>query len=181
MPPTNMTFNDSHRKIPSSVTKRWSISQHLKLPPWSSLKGRLLRFYCIAMVATLAACTPTDKVPLSGNISLEYAGTSQSRDAVMFTLANGTARAVSFRGTPDPAPGSLTMSCDSAGGEATGYGQGSVDPAVKDKKIEVRPGERLHLKLWTTVPSDFNNHKRRCHLSLKLEGGAVIESPEFIP
>jgi hypothetical protein len=145
----------------------------------SRLAARQLCFF--ALVSTLAACTPADKVPQSSNVTLEYAGTSQSRDIVMLTLANGTARSVYFRGNPDPVPGKLTMRCDSPGGVVAGYGQVSVDPAPKEKKIEVKPGERLHLDFWGLLPPDFNDHKHRCHIDLTLEGGTAVESPEFIP
>jgi hypothetical protein len=133
----------------------------------------------IALI-TLTACTPSDKVPLSGSITLEYAGTSQSVDTVIFTLTNGTTQAIHFRGSPDPAPGKLMMICDYTK-ESVAYGQGAFEPALKDKIIEVKPGERLHLKLWAVLPPDFKARKSRCQLDLTLEGGTVVESREFVP
>jgi hypothetical protein len=111
---------------------------------------------------------------------MEYAGISQSRDAVMFTLANGTAGAIYFRGTPDPALGKLKMTCDLAN-EAVVYSQRVFEPALKDKIIEVEPGERLQLNLLASPPPNFSNHMRRCQLSLTLEGGTIVESREFAP
>jgi len=141
---------------------------------------RLFRLPSIVLFTTLTACTPADKVPLSGSITMEYAGTSQSGDTVVFTLANGTTQAIYFRGSPDPAPGKLKMSCDLAK-EAVVYGQGAFEPALNDKIIEVKPSERLQLKMWPSLPPDFKNHKSRCHLDLTLEGGTVVESREFVP
>jgi hypothetical protein len=140
----------------------------------------LFRLSSMVLLATLTACAPADKVPLSGRITMEYAGISQSGDAVMFTLANGTARAIYFRGTPDPALGKLKMTCDLMN-EAVVYSQRVFEPALKDKIIEVKPSERLQLNLWASLPPDFNNHKSRCQLNLTLEGGTVVESPEFVP
>jgi hypothetical protein len=140
---------------------------------------RLFRLSSIVLF-TLTACSPVDKVPLSGSITMEYAGTSQSGDTVMFTLANGTTQAIHFRGSPDPAPGKLKMICGLTK-ETVGYGQGAFEPALKDKIIEVKPGERLQLKLWASLPPDFKNHKSRCQLDLTLEGGTVVESREFVP
>ena len=111
---------------------------------------------------------------------MEYAGVSQRGDDVMFTLENGTAHAISFRGTPDPALGKLKMSCDLIK-EAVVYSQRVFEPPLKDKIIEVKSGERLQLNLLASLPPDFQNHKGRCQLSLTLEGGAVVESPEFVP
>jgi hypothetical protein len=141
---------------------------------------RLFQLSSIVLFA-LTACTPADKVPLSGTITVEYAGSSQSGDTVMFTLANGTTRAIHFRGSPDPAPGMVRMSCELTK-ETTIFVQGSVEPALRVKQIEVRPGERLHLNLWaSSLPPDFKNHNSRCQLGLTLEGGTVVESSEFVP
>jgi len=65
--------------------------------------------------------------------------------------------------------------------ETVGYGQRAFEPALKDKIIEVKPSERLHLRLWASLPPDFKNHKSRCQLDLTLEGGTVVESREFVP
>ena len=145
---------------------------------------KLNRFQTSAVcwvLMTLTSCTPTDKVPLSGSITVEYSGTAQSGDAVMFTLANGTKQPIYFRGTPEPAPGMVRMSCHFTK-ETEIFVQGSVEPALRVKQIEVKPGERLHLHLWSSsLPPEFKNHNSRCQLDLTLEGGAVVESREFIP
>lgn len=141
---------------------------------------RRLRLACIVMFAALTACTPSDKVPLTGSITMEYVSTAQSGDAIMFTLANGTSQPISFRGSPDPALGKLTMSCDIAK-ETVIYSQRVFEPALKDKIIEVKPTERLHLEFLTSLPPDFRNHKTKCQLALTLEGGVVVESREFVP
>lgn len=111
---------------------------------------------------------------------MEYAGTQQSGDTVMFTLANGTTQAIHFRGSPDPAPGKLNMIC-ALPKETVGYGQRAFEPALKDKIIEIKPGERMQLNLWASLPPEFKNHKSRCQLDLTLEGGTVVESREFVP
>jgi hypothetical protein len=58
----------------------------------------MYRLFSIGLLARLiiilTACTLADKIPLSGSVLLEYAGTSPSLDAVMFTLANGTNRPI---------------------------------------------------------------------------------------
>jgi hypothetical protein len=142
--------------------------------------NRFQTFAVCSVLTTLTACTPADKVPLSGRITMEYAGVSQSGDDVMFTLENGTAQAIYFRGTPDPALGKLYMSCDLIK-ETVVYSQRVFEPALKDKIIEVKSGERLQLNLLASLPPDFRNHKGRCQLSLALEGGTVVESREFVP
>jgi hypothetical protein len=141
-----------------------------------------IRLFCLSSIVlfALTACTPADKVPLSGRITMEYAGTSQSGDTVMFTLANGTTQALHFRGSPDPAPGKLKMIC-ALPKETVGYGQRAFEPALKDKIIEIKPGERMQLNLWASLPPEFKNHKSRCQLDLTLEGGTVVESREFVP
>lgn len=141
---------------------------------------RQLRLASIVMFAASTGCTPSDKVPLTGSITMEYVGTAQSGDTIMFTLANGTSQPISFRGSPDPAPGKLTMSCDVAK-ETVVYSQRIFEPALKDKIIKVKPTERLHLELSSSLPPDFKNHETHCQLALTLEGGAVVESREFVP
>jgi hypothetical protein len=144
------------------------------------LDMRIFRLPAPWILLVLGACSPGDGTPPSGSVTLEYASTSESLDAVTFVLANGTARAVYFRGSPDPVPGTLSMSCYSSG-TASGYGQALVDPAPTEKTIEVGPNQRVRLRLWASVPSDIKTRHGTCRLNLTLEGGSVVESREFVP
>jgi hypothetical protein len=132
-----------------------------------------------SLIIILTACTPADKIPLSGSVLLEYAGTSPSHDAVMFTLANGTNRPIYFRGNPEPLNASMICS---ARREAEAFVQTLFDPPAREKDVEVASSERLHLNLYILrLPPDFKDHQHRCRLDLTLEDGAVIESAEFVP
>ena len=150
-------------------------------PRASNIPLKLLIFSSVVLVAALMACAPADKVPMSGNIAMEYVDAVPPNGGVSFSLANGTSGAIHLLGNPDPAPSKLLMTCSLPTNEAIAYGQGSFDPPEKFKIIEVRPGERLHLHLWTILPTDFKSGKSRCQLELNLEGGGVVESREFVP
>jgi len=128
----------------------------------------------------LAACSATDKAPPSGNVTLEYAGISESLDAVTVLLANDTTQAIYFRGNPDPITGSLSMSCVTREA-ATGYSQGSTDPMPTVKRVTVGPTQRVRVRLWASLPPDFKNGKSSCRLKMTLEGGTVVRSREFVP
>ena len=130
------------------------------------------------LVGVLTACKPVDRVPLSGNINLEYVNTSHSRDGVAFTLANGTNRSIYFRGDPDPV--NVNMQCIKSN-TADGFFHGLSDPPPDQSDIEVVPGERLHLNFYVELQPDFEDPQRHCRLELTLEDGRVITSPEFTP
>jgi hypothetical protein len=81
----------------------------------------------------------------------------------MFTLANGTTQSIFYRGAPDPALGKVKMTCDFAN-EAVAYSQRVFEPALEDKVIEVKSGERLHLNLSASLPLDLKHHNSKCQL-----------------
>jgi hypothetical protein len=142
---------------------------------------RICRLFFISWLASsiLTACKPADKIPLSGSVLLEYAGTSPSNDAVMFTLANGTNRPIYFRGNPEPLKASMICS---ARREAEAFVQTLFDPPARERNVEVASTERLHLNLYILrLPPDFKDHQHRCRLDLTLEDGTVIQSAEFVP
>ena len=129
------------------------------------------------MIIVLPACTPADRVPLSGGITLEYVSTSHSGDVVVFTLANGAPRPIYFLG--NPAPREARMTC-STPGEALAFIQGIADPPGREENIAVAPGERQRLDLYVVAfPPDFKSRYPRCRLGLTLEDGMVVESIEF--
>jgi hypothetical protein len=131
------------------------------------------------VISVLSACTPSDSVPLSGSVSLEYVGTSHSDGAVDFALANGSSRSIYFRGNPEPR--GATMSCIRPE-DAEGFMQAIADPPATEETVKVSPGRRLRTSLFVIrLPPDFKNGHRRCRLRLTLENGTVVESPEFTP
>ena len=131
------------------------------------------------VIIVLSACTPADRVPLSGNITLDYVSTSQSGDVVVFTLANGSPRSIYFRGNPEPRR--ATMTC-STSNESEAFIQGIADPPGREENIEVAPSERLRLNLYVAaLTPGFKDRRPRCRLSLTLEDGTVVDSREFTP
>src|SRR5205085_8235554 len=109
---------------------------------WSSGGIRYMkasRLYSIGWLAMLVvaltvACKPVDKIPLSGNITLEYVSISRAGDDVAFTLANGTSRSVYFRGDPEPL--NVYMTCSTAN-YSTAFGHGLYDPPPDESDIKV--------------------------------------------
>ena len=97
------------------------------------------------VISVLSACTPSDSVPLSGSVSLEYVGTSHSDGAVDFALANGSSRSIYFRGNPEPR--GATMSCIRPE-EAAGFMQAIADPPATEETVKVSPGIRLRTSLF---------------------------------
>jgi hypothetical protein len=138
------------------------------------------RRWLATLTVVLTACTPplpTEKVPLTGNVTLMYAGPSASFEAAAFTLANGTSRSIYFSGIPDPREWGITCTNSHS---AVGYGPGFIDPPPREEYIEVASGEGVRFDIYH-VEADIKKSDGTCRLDLTLADGTVIQSPEFTP
>ena len=129
------------------------------------------------LIVALTACTPsTEKVPLTGTITLKYAGTTPSDDGTVFTLANGTGRSIYLQGIPEPRD--WYISCRTAPNESEVFSSGLLDPPPKETDIELHSGEGLRFTLYV-MSSEFRTSHATCQLNLSLVDGTVIQSAEF--
>jgi hypothetical protein len=130
------------------------------------------------LIVVLTACTPsTEKVPLTGTITLKYAGTTRSYDGAVFALANGTGRSIFFRGIPEPRQWDIRCYRSN---ESEVFSSSLIDPPPKETDIELASGEGLRFNLYF-VASDLKNTKGTCRLNLTLKDKTNIESAEFAP
>ena len=141
---------------------------------------------CVAVASGLAlvACTPAEKVALTGRVRLEQVGKTESD--FLFALENGSSQPIRFEGwsrllsDSSPAAGSYSSWCYSTqSSRGATVGPAFADGGSAPKRIEVPSGERLRI----SVPkSGFRLYEgSRCRLRLTLEGGAAVESAEFNP
>jgi hypothetical protein len=140
-------------------------------------------FWSTAGAAVFAVgCTPSAKMPLSGNASLRYSTSSES--GFIFVLENGLSEPIRFRGygalPGDVTPDVYSMLCSSeTTGIATAVGAGLKDGAPRPDRIKAKQEERIRL----VIPAEyFRRYKgQRCKLNLILENDSKITSQDFIP
>jgi hypothetical protein len=136
----------------------------------------------VAMGVVLVACRPNDGAPASGRIVLEHIATSESD--VMFSLINETSRAIYLRGSRTVTwavrtwPGDTGITCESnppgrMGEDPIGFAHGTPG------QIEVSPGDRVRLKIGSTLPQEYKGG--RCRLTLRLQDGTAVGPAEFQP
>jgi hypothetical protein len=135
--------------------------------------------------AVLFACTREESSAPAGQISMSYDGASES--TAFFVLENRTAHAIYFRGThtfwSGTEPWDTAMECvaaKSAVSEETPFAL--MDGDRPAQSIEVSPGERMRLRV-DGINGAFAAHHRGglCHLQLRLQTGATIDSKKFEP
>jgi len=136
-------------------------------------------YWLLVITPFLAACEPTAKLPLTGEVSLQFVRESQS--GFHFRLANQSAQVISLRGTYNKGvgdPWDTDADCKAPNSDTWMEGPFALVDAGAHS-IEVSPGEQLEL----IVNSKFaEQHKGgRCRLNLRLQGGRFITSGEFEP
>lgn len=140
----------------------------------------------VAGAIALVACRPAATVALTGHVTLDYSG--QSESSMLFSLKNGSHRDISvvgdsaFLGETTLSRG-YSISCDQE------HGVTLVLPPLVDgwyswwdsgpADIDVSPGEQLRLAISTFYFQPFKGG--RCRLRLDFEDGSMVESGEFVP
>jgi hypothetical protein len=139
------------------------------------------RFLAVAVMssALLAACVPSDKVPVTGHVSLGYERTTDS--GVYVKLTNGSARPISLQGSFDIwkrgieiKPGITAIECMT---EAT-FEQEPLGFADPPDFVSVPSGERVRVIVPSALPQRFKGHRCQLHLFI---GDAGIGDVDFEP
>ena len=142
----------------------------------------LRTLWLITIGIALAACTPGNAPPLTGEIKLEYVRASKSD--VIFMLSNESGRTLSIRGGHtlflgiQPWTSDTGIECEaipSKGSEEDPIGLGDGNPVI----FKISPGERARLTIPTTLPQRYKGG--RCRLSLMLQDGTIVGPSEFQP
>ena len=118
------------------------------------------RFLAVAVIssALLVACVPSDKVPVTGHVSLEYERTTDTD--VYVRLTNGSARPISLQGSFDIWKRGI-----------------KITPGISE--IECTAGtKRVRVIIPSALPRRFKGH--RCQLYLFF-GDAGIGDVDFEP
>lgn len=140
------------------------------------------RFLAAAMTlsAFLVACVPSDKVPVTGHVSVEYERTTDS--AVYIKLTNGSARAISLQGSFDIwnrgieiTPGTSMIVC-MTGATSEEEGPGFSDPPYF---VSIPSRERVRVIIPSTLPQRFKGG--RCQLYLHVTSSPDDGNLEFVP
>jgi hypothetical protein len=130
----------------------------------------------------LAACQRETDAPITGKVTLKYAGNSAGTHYL--ELVNASSRAIEFEGSRNEwIPASYwtpNYSTQCTVGNTSSLALGPlIDPPPDYDDIEVASGETVRLAL----PDDFLRHSKgiRCTYSLRLTDYSEIESEEFEP
>lgn len=138
-------------------------------------KCRLLIF-----IFMLTGCDSSEKLPITGNVSLHFERMSQS--GMHFSLANQRKDVISFRGSYEAdvgaSPWDKQMECRLPGSNVWQEGPFSLVDG-ESQKVAVSPGEQVDLVVKDGLVEQYKGG--RCRLSLRLEGGSFIKSSEFEP
>ena len=146
------------------------------------LNNRNLRSSVLLLgLAAVASCSSRSNSPLPPQVALHYVGRSGAN--LIFKLENGTSEAVSFRGLGGltqarPLAGVTSeLECRKASTERW-WPEAKIEEAGPET-IEVVPGARLQLEVDGTYTREYQGGQ--CHLRLRLQSGASIESDIFVP
>lgn len=139
------------------------------------------------VIALLAAgCDSSEKLPLTGQVSLQFV--SMSPSGIHLRLANQSSEAVSFRGTLDSNSGAdpwdVLMACRPPDSDVWQQGPASfVDGGPNT--VAVPPGEQVDVLVGhdaVVLDDPIEQYEDgRCRVSLGLTGGSFINSNEFEP
>lgn len=142
----------------------------------------LKRWGLMAICITLLACGRHEVPPASGRITMEYVETSGSD--VIVRLVNGSNNAVYVRAEDALSwvfvtwPSATSIRCESI---PPGLMVENPLPLADgaSRRVQVSPGEQVRLKVTTGTPQHYKGG--RCHLTLRLDDGAVVGPIEFKP
>lgn len=134
--------------------------------------------WLLVFLSMAAGCDSSEKLPLTGNVSLQFVRVSPS--GIHFRLANQSNEHVSFRGTFDKelgaSPWDTLMECRPPGSDVWQEGPFTlVDGGPQT--VAVLPGEQIDLVVGDKLVEQYKGG--HCRLSLRLEGGLFIKSSEF--
>jgi len=150
-----------------------------------SVRSRSARFadafrpyWLLAFVSILGGCDSSEKLPLTGDVSLQFARQSQS--GLHLKLLNQSTQSVFFRGTYDKGAGAspwdTLMECKAASSELWDEGPFSLVDG-EPHSVEVTPGEPVELIVGSELAQQYKGG--HCRVSLRLEGGSFVKSNEF--
>jgi hypothetical protein len=132
------------------------------------------------MVANnLVACRHKEKVSVSSQVSLAYAGTMESD--LVFKLSNDSRESIAFFGRSTgavTAVASVSMVCIGGTSRPVVSGFSLLDGAPHEF-LEVSPGEQL--RLHVPIPNNIRaeNKGGRCQATLRLRAAESVDSDKF--
>lgn len=132
----------------------------------------------------LAACMPSARHPITGEITLEFVRKDTSD--IHFKLKNQTSKQVSFRGArdwwwDDVWPQAPRFECVMADPDQTYESPYPLVDGPDWKEFVIESGEEIDLVVnnFYLLDSDRRLPTGRCRLVLQLGGEAVVKSEEF--
>jgi hypothetical protein len=134
----------------------------------------------IVVLSMATGCDSSEKLPLTGNVSLQFVRSSPS--GMHFRLANQSNEPVSFRGTTEKGDGAspwdTLLECKPPGSDVWQEGPFALvdgGPAT----VAVPSGDQVDLVVGDKLAEQYKGGL--CRLSLRLESGSFIKSNEFEP
>lgn len=141
--------------------------------------------FLVAVAALLVACGPSPKLPITGEIKLEFVKKDSSE--LHFKLKNQTPKRISFSGTNEGRAGAFPqvprMKCLRPNSDQMEKDPYPLIDGPQWEDLLIESGEELDVTIGTAfVPETVRDLQgARCRFWLELYGGAAIESDEFQP
>ena len=132
-------------------------------------------------LTALQACSSNEDSPLPAQVTLRYV--SQSDNKLTFELQNGTSETLSFRGLRGlmrvrPLAGVTSeLECRKTSTERW-WPEAKIEEAAPEI-VQVAPQQRLQLEVDGNYTREYKGGL--CHLKMRLQSGASIESSTFAP
>lgn len=144
-----------------------------------------LKIYLLSIAATvLAACKPSEFIGPPGQVSLSYAGKSQSE--FLFVLENRSAQEIllpAVKSFWSVKPWGSGLGCSDP--QSSGVYVSSIWPpfesAGERKIVRVLPQGSLKLRVNEDEFSEPRYRGAKCTLTITLENSESIRSKEFVP
>jgi hypothetical protein len=139
----------------------------------------------VAIAVLLVACGPSPRLPITGEISLEFVRKNSS--GVRFKLKNQTPKRISFSGIDEGPTGAFPqaprMKCFRPNSDQMEEDPYPFIDGPQWEDLVIESGEELDVTIGTTfIPEPVRGLPgARCRFWLELYGGAIIESDEFQP
>ena len=142
--------------------------------------------WSLVLVLMTAGCDSSEKLPLTGDVSLQFEHMSPS--GIHFRLANQSNEVVSFRGTyhsdSGADPWDVLMACRPPGSDIWQQSPFALVDGGPDT-VAVSPGEQMAVLVAhdsVVLHEPFEHYEGgRCRVSVRLTGGSFIKSNEFEP
>ena len=142
--------------------------------------------WSLVLVLMAAGCDSSEKLPLTGDVSLQFEHMSPS--GIHFRLANQSSKAVSFRGTDVSAAGAdpwgVLMACRPSGADIWQQSPFALVDGGPDT-VAVSPGEQIYVAVShdsVVLDEPLEHYEGGCwRVRVRLTDGSFIKSDEFEP